>query len=156
MSRRRRRRRHDPTGRGDSKGQYIGLGYPTIRSPAWRSLSGAAIKVWCELRSRYHGGNNGRLSLSLDEGARLLHLSKSTVRRALGELESRGFIVLTRKGRWYGRKASEWRVTDRRCDTDGTFPTYDWKRWRPGDDFRAPRPSPEAEIEAAMAAAAKA
>ena len=151
MSKRHRHgRRVDATGRSIGDEQFIGLGYSTVRSPAWRSLSGPAVKVWCELRSRYNGANNGRLSLSLDEGARLLHLSKNTVRRALDELERRGFIAMTRKGRWYGRLASEWRVTDKSCN--GYVPTRDWQRWQPGADLRAPRPEPESEADKALAA----
>jgi DNA-binding transcriptional ArsR family regulator len=150
MSRKRRRgRRVDATGRSIGDEQFIGLGYATVRSPAWRSLSGAAVKVWCELRSRYNGGNNGKLSLSLDEGARLLPLSKSTVRRALEELAAKGFIVLMRRGRWFGRMASEWRVTDRSCN--GYPASYDWKRWKPGVDLRPPRPNPENEADEALA-----
>jgi len=151
MSKRRRYgRRVDATGRSIGGEQFIGLGYATVRSPAWRSLSGAAVKVWCELRSRYNGGNNGKLSLSLDEGARLLHLSKNTVRRALAELEAKGFVALMRRGQWYGRKASEWRVTDR--GSNGYPASYDWKRWQPGADLRARRPEPESVADEALAA----
>jgi hypothetical protein len=57
------------------------LQYELVNSDAWRTLSGPAIKVFLELRTRYHGGNNGRLHLSLDEAARLLGLGKSTVQR---------------------------------------------------------------------------
>ena len=96
---------------------------------AWRSLSGSAIKVWLELRTRFHGGNNGVLFLSLDEAARLLGLGKSTMRRAFIELEAKGFIVKTKKGSWYGRQATEWRVTDKLCE--GKTATRDWQNWRP-------------------------
>lgn len=150
MSRKRRRRRVDVKGRSIGDEQFVGLGYSTIRSPAWRSLSGAAVKVWLELRARYDGGNNGTLSLSLDEAAWLLRIGKSTARRALDELAAKGFIVMTRKGAWYGRKATEWRVTDRGCN--GYLATRDWQHWRPGDDLRPRAPNPEAEMAARLAA----
>ena len=73
---------------------------------------------------------------------------------ALDELERKGFIVLVRRGRWLGRKASEWRVTDQGCN--GHFPTRDWTRWQRGADLRAPRPDPESETMEALAAAARA
>jgi len=149
---RRRNRRVDATGRSIEPEQFMPLPYATVRSPAWRTLSGPAVKVWIELRARYNGSNNGKLTLSLDEGARQLRMGKNTVRRALDELESRGFIALLRRGQWYGRKASEWRVTDRPCD--GHPPTRDWQRWQPSADLRAPRPDPEAETLATLAAAA--
>lgn len=122
MGKRYRRKRSD----GE---QYVPLGYPMLHSPAWRSLSGPAVKLWLELRTRFHGGNNGRLHLSLDEAARFLQLGKATVARAFKELEAKGFVKLTRRGHWYGRRASEWAVTDR--GVDGALPTYAWKQWKP-------------------------
>lgn len=47
-----------------------------------RQLSGPALKVLVELRCRYNGSNNGKVTLSLDEAARLLGLSKTTAKRA--------------------------------------------------------------------------
>ena len=123
----RKRRKVNATGRNEGE-QYAPLSYPFLKSPAWRSLSGPASKVWLEVRSRYNGGNNGKLSLSLDEGARLLHLGKATVQRALRELQEKGFLVMTERGQWYGRKATLWRVTDKSCAEH--FATNDWKRWQ--------------------------
>ena len=41
--------------------QYIKLSYRMLRSDAWRSLGGPAVKVYFELRTRYMGANNGGL-----------------------------------------------------------------------------------------------
>jgi Fic family protein len=90
-----------PNGRATG-GQYFNVDFPMAHSDAWRSLSGAAAKVWVELRTRYHGNNNGQLRLSLEDGARVLGLGKSTARRALLELEAKGFIRKTRQGQFYG------------------------------------------------------
>lgn len=100
-----------------------------LNSLAWRSLSGPAVKVWLELRTRFHGGNNGQLRLSLDEAARLLHLGKATVARAFDELQAKGFVKLMRRGQWYGRRASEWAVTDK--GINGALPMVAWKQWQP-------------------------
>ncbi len=86
----------------------MGLPYAMARSPALRSLSGAALKVWVELRCRFNGRNNGQISLGWDEAARLLGLGKSTVGRVFAELEAKGFIVMTKRGHWYGRQATTW------------------------------------------------
>jgi len=99
------------------------------RSPAWRSLSGGAIKVWVELRSRFWGGNNGDLSLSLEEGAHLLGIGKATVRRAFVELQEKGFVVMTHRGHWMGRKAATWRVTDK--SWKGYPPSREYQHWTP-------------------------
>jgi DNA-binding transcriptional ArsR family regulator len=114
-------------GRNDGE-QYLKIPYFTTKSDVFRSLTGSALKVWIELRCRFNGGNNGELSLSMDEGARLLGMSKSTVQRAFGELEDKGFLKLKKRGQWYGRMATEWIITDR--PYQGSLPTNDWKQWR--------------------------
>src|SRR5690349_24677722 len=96
-------RRVDRSGRSKGDGQFIPLAYVMVTSEAFRSLSGPALKVWIEVRRRYNGRNNGQLTLSMDEAARLLHLSKSTVQRAIAELINKGFMKRTRKGQWHGR-----------------------------------------------------
>ncbi len=123
-----RRRKVNATGRNETE-QFVLIPYTMVRHPAWRSLGGAAVKVWFELRSRFNGRNNGDLSLSVDEGARLLGMSKTTVWRAFKELETKGFIKMTRRGQWYGRMATTWAVTDR--PHQGNRATRDWKNWRP-------------------------
>ncbi len=120
--------------RKNKEGQYINLSYFQLRSPAWRSLSGAAIKVLLELHTRFNGTNNGRLFLSLNEGAENLGMGKATVQRAYTELEKKGFIVKTREGNWYQRQAHEWRLTTKPTQKGNGKrepPTYDWKRWEP-------------------------
>ena len=99
------------------------------RSLAWRSLSGKAVKVWIEIRSRFNGFNNGDLRLSMDEGALLLGMSKSTVQRAFMELEEKGFLELTERGFFYGRMATRYSVTDQKLN--GQNATRAWQLWRP-------------------------
>jgi hypothetical protein len=119
----------DQKGRSKGNGQYALLPYAMLHSPAWRSLSGSAVKVFLELRTRFHGANNGRLILSMDEAKRLLRLGKTTVQRALDELQDKGLIVCTQRGQWYGRRASTWATTD--MSVSGALPTSTWKTWRP-------------------------
>jgi hypothetical protein len=123
------RRRYNATGREKNGEQFFPISYLMAHSAAFRSLSGPALKVWIELRTRYNGGNNGHLSLSLEEAARLLGVGKATAHRAFLELQNKGFIVMTQRGQYRGRRATTWRVTDR--DFNGQQPTHDWKRWQP-------------------------
>jgi hypothetical protein len=123
----RKRRKVNATGRNEGGGQYAPLPYVLLQSEAWRSLRGNSIKVWLEIRSRFNGGNNGSLSLSLDEGARLLGIGKATVSRALKELQTKGFLEMTKQGQWYGRQATLWRTTDSKCN--GHPATNEWKHW---------------------------
>jgi hypothetical protein len=116
---------------GDSKreGQYFGLSYSMAHSAAFRSLSGTALKVLLELRCRYNGRNNGEVFLSYQEVAVLLGMSKSTAARAFAELKAKGFLKLARPGHFYGRRATEWILTD--CPHKGHPATRDWQNWRP-------------------------
>lgn len=137
MARRRRLGRPvDKTGRSKGVEQYAPLPYAMLHSPAWRSLSGPAVKVFLELRTRFHGANNGRLVLSLEEAKRLLGLGKTTVQRSLEELQEKGLIVCTKKGQWYGRLASTWATTDR--PTDSAPAPQSWKTWQPSNRPKRP------------------
>lgn len=127
----------DKKGRSKGDGQYALLPYALLHSPAWRGLNGAAVKVFLELRTRFHGTNNGGLILSLDEAARLLQIGKATVMRALVELQSKGLIVCTRKGQWYGRLASTWAVSDLRVGD--ALATNAWRSWQPSPGAADPK-----------------
>lgn len=131
MTRRPKRgRRVDATGRSVGEGQYLNMPYDMLLSPAWLSLRGSAVRLWLLLRTRFTGGNNGRLTLSLEEAAKILNMGKATVAAAFEDLEAKGFVVCTRRGQWYGRLASQWAVTDKAVN--GATPTYAWRGWKAG------------------------
>ena len=119
-------------GKRSDEGQYMTLSYAHLKSPAWRSLSGAAVKVWFELHTRFNGGNNGKLHLSMNEAAEILGLGKATVKRAYDELVEKGFLVLEKRGNWYSRRAHDWRLTSKPMQTakGKTPPTLDWRNWK--------------------------
>jgi DNA-binding transcriptional MocR family regulator len=128
VSRKRRGRKPDQTGRSKGKSQFLQLFYAMARHPAWHSLSGPAVKLWIELRMSFNGRNNGQVFLSYEDAACRLHLSKSTVKRAYAELEKKGFLRLRAKGDWYGRRAHEWILTDLPYRDQPA--TRDWENWR--------------------------
>ena len=74
-----------------------------LKSDAWRSLSGAAVKLYFELHTRYNGGNNGKLHLSMKEAAAILGLGKATIKRAYDELIDKGFVALETPGKTFGQ-----------------------------------------------------
>ena len=123
--------------RRDSKkkgeGQYAPLPYAMLKSDAWRHLSGAAVKVFMELHTRFNGSNNGNLRLSYAEAAEALGMGKATVQRAFRDLQDKGFLVLVREGNWYHRQAHEWRLTIKpvQLGKGKEIPTHDWRSWRP-------------------------
>lgn len=120
-------RQIEATGRSTPE-QYMALPYGMVTSEAWRSLSGTALKVLIELYSRFNGRNNGTLCLSYADAAKRLSIGQATIRRAFDELQAKGFIRLVKRGHWYGRKASEWAITNK--GFQGFPPTNDWTHWR--------------------------
>ena len=120
---------HNQRGRSKKRGQYVPITHNMARSDAWRSLSGAATKVYIELRARHNGYYNGNISLSYSEASDLLTIGKSSVARAFKELEEKGFIDKTSQGRFKGRKASTWASTDR-PSKPGELPSNRWQNWR--------------------------
>ena len=131
--------------RGD-KEQYVPLPYAQLKSPAWRALSGSAIKLWLELHTRFHGGNNGQLTLSYAEAGDILGMGKATVQRAYDELVAHGFLVLEKEGNWYSRRAHEWRLTTKSIQTrtGKVSATQDWRNWRPPKTKRGSETEPSA------------
>ena len=113
----------------ESTERFVKLTYPLIESQAWRWLRPISQSVYIELRRRYNGLNNGRISLSLSEAAHILKASKSSISKALKQLETHGFIKLIKKGYFTGRMASEFALTDEQLD--GYPPTREWRQWKP-------------------------
>ena len=129
-----------------SEGQYVPLPYAQLKSPAWRALSGSAVKLWLELHTRFNGGNNGRLTLSYAEAGEILGMGKATVQRAYDELVAHGFLALETEGDWYRRRAHEWRLTTKPMQTSrGTqIASNDWKSWRRQKTKRGSETEPSA------------
>lgn len=139
-------RRRSPKGKRSDDGQYVPLPYAMIKSPAWRALSGPAVKLWLELHTRFNGSNNGKLFLSMNEAAETLGLGKATVQRAFVDLQYKGFLVLEQEGNWYNRRAHEWRLTTKATQIrSGTkAPTNDWRFWKPEKTKRGSETGPSA------------
>lgn len=140
MARRHRGRGVNATGRSERAERFWMLTYSMARSPAFRSLSGAAVKILVELRCRFDGENNGRLHLSYAEAATMLGLGKATIHRAFAELQEKGFLLQTRRGARHCRLASEWLCTDISA-AKGEPPSNDWRRWQPPPKFKTSVPT---------------
>ncbi|MGH8436476.1 MAG: hypothetical protein ACRERX_18830 [Pseudomonas sp.] len=69
-------------------------------SEDFRALSGGALKVLLGLLRQYRGNNNGDLSASFGQAKKWGIGSKSTLAKALEELQEQRLIVRTREGRF--------------------------------------------------------
>ena len=118
----------------ESTERFVKLTYPLIESEAWKWLRPISKAVYIELKRRYNGLNNGKISLSLSEAAHILKASKSSISTALKQLEMHGFIKLIKKGYFTGRMASEYALTDEQLD--GFPPTREWRQWQPTKPHR--------------------
>ncbi len=66
--------------------------------------------------------------MSYEHAAQSLSMGKTTVGRALNELEYYGFIKLIKPGHFLGRKASEWEITFH--EARGNLATHEWKDYK--------------------------
>lgn len=117
--------------KGQSK--FIMIDGYIMRSAAWRALTPNEKVAYLELKWRYDGLNNGRIGLGCRELAESLQSSKDTAARALDGLVDKGF---SRKVKPSGfnvknRTATEWRLTEYRCDVTQEMATKDFTRWSP-------------------------
>jgi hypothetical protein len=109
-----------------------------LDSPAYISLSLSARAALVEVTRGYNGQNNGRIVLSVRDLAQRMNCHRDTAARALQKLVEKGFIEPRVKGAFSVKfqRATEWRLTDRRCDATGMAQSQAFLKWAP-----APTPS---------------
>jgi hypothetical protein len=124
-------RKHRADGRSHGEARHVRLYHWFLESPAWCSLKAIDQALYLKLCQRYNGGNNGRLGLSVRDAGEALHVSKNTASRAFQTLEDRGFIEPIRRGHFDRKKrhASEWRLTEYKCDVTGEDASKRFMRW---------------------------
>lgn len=93
------RRRHKAKGRAEA-GTFALLPHAVMDSEDFQSLSGSALIVLMCLLRQYRGSNNGDLSAEFSRVTLWGIGSKSTLAKALLELQARNLILRTREGRF--------------------------------------------------------
>lgn len=121
------------------------LDYYILQSPAARSLSGNAFKVLLYLMMRFNGVNNGSISFGSRSGCFTkgptggyaevdIGLSKSSITRALDELQEHGFLRCSQPSS-FGQKrlTRNWRLTFLRDPNgvDSMLPTKEFTTFNP-------------------------
>jgi len=84
-------------GRTD-RGGFIAIPNALHDHPAFSELSGTALKVLLGLARQYRGANNGDLSASHTQAVKWGVGSKTSLAKALVELQRDGLIIRTREG----------------------------------------------------------
>ena len=116
--------------------RYVRLTHLMMQTQAWHSLDGNARAIYIELAALYCGNNNGRISYSQRQAVQTIHVSKTTALRAMAALQDRGFIVAVTKGRFDRlRRATEWQLTEFRCDVTGQPASRDFETWSTAEIF---------------------
>jgi hypothetical protein len=114
--------------------RHVMIFHHLMDSQAWKSLGAVPRAVYLDMAKRYHGSNNGRIGYSIRCAVQELQIGNATAKRALDDLQDRGFIVATKKGAFSlkVRHASEWRLTCFKNDVGNELATNDYKNWVPG------------------------
>jgi hypothetical protein len=128
--------------KGRIEGHFVPMLVDTMSAAAWRVMSPHARVLYVALKSRYgfKAKNNGRIYLSVRQGAKETGLNKNMIARSFRELNYYGFIVMMNPGCLgvEGRgKAPHWRLTELGYMTDP--PTRDFLRWD-GELFHEQKP----------------
>jgi Helix-turn-helix domain len=115
--------------------RYIQLFQYVLESPAYISLSSNARAALVDVIRGYNGSNNGKIILSVRQLAERMGCAINTAMRALQELVDKGFIEPRVKGAFSVkfRRASEWRLNDRRCDATGVLQSQAFLKWQDPD-----------------------
>lgn len=126
MAHKRRFNNVDATGRRKFE-PFIMFKKYMLNHPSWLDMSPEARCLFIELRRRFNGVNNGDISLSCREAAKVAKTSKGTANKALRELIEHGFIKMANKGYFSNRHATTWILTNE--GYAGASPTNEWARW---------------------------
>lgn len=124
--------RVDHSGRNKGEARHTRLPHLMTGSPAWRDLSGNAVKVLVALQRLDRGPDNGNLFFGARKATDETGFSRNTVMRALRELEDHGFIAAVERGHFQvkGGPATRWRLTFISAPAIAGPATNDWQRWQ--------------------------
>jgi hypothetical protein len=133
-----------------SAARFLQLHHRLLKSHAWHCLTPLQRCGYIELAQLYDGTNNGRLAMSSRRLAMVIPCHRNS--RILQELEDAGFIDTVKQGKYAraaeARTASEYRLTDFRCDVTGEFPSRRYnerQRWEPAEVKPKRKPLTDAE-----------
>jgi hypothetical protein len=104
--------------------RWIGL-------PAWRHLSGNAAKLIVAMLTDYRPGTNGKLAWSDKRAGDAIGMSETSGRRALEELEVKGWIAIQRMGKMRRDAPTAYALSMHPNDETAEQPTMAFEHWMP-------------------------
>lgn len=139
-------RRHDKRGRSAKGDKFARLFLATMQTRAWRALSPYAQRLYPWLQLEWKGpreNNNGKIQFSVRQAAEALDCNPETARKALADLQRKGFIVVTRcaalgtegEARGHEYELTEFGRRGKQGEREDTAPRRLYLDWKPGKDF---------------------
>jgi hypothetical protein len=128
----------------NSRSRFLQLPHRLLKSAGWHQLTALERCAYIEVAQLYDSKNNGELVVSARLLASLIPCSLNSAYRSLCALEDAGFIDTVKLGK-YARKdeerlASEYRLTDFRCNATGEPPS---RRYNPQLCWDRSKPKPK-------------
>ena len=132
------------------RASYVGLSKAMLTHEAFTGLSAIATKLLVGIAAQYNGYNNGDLACSWGLMKNRGWKSPDTLNKARRELIDKGFLVLTRQGMKYPKRASLYAVTWKPIDDSPKLEEHRasstaldwWKRGGPPDEKISPVRNP--------------
>ncbi|MDD5276227.1 MAG: hypothetical protein PHR16_09110 [Methylovulum sp.] len=109
------------------KRQYIAQDVDMIRSTAYETLSGNAVKLLVLMQT--HWRMYEPIAYSVSEAQKRVGCCRGKAHEAFKELEAHGFIKLMLEGHFSKQLARKWRLTFR--EYHDQKPTDEWRNWKP-------------------------
>ena len=126
--------------------RFVLLPHYLLKSAAFKSLTGDAVKVMLDVWLRHNGINNGEISYGVREAyggpeAEKIDIKKNAASRALNMLVDHGFLVRMRDSSFNvkTRTARTWRLTAE--PYRGDRGTKDFMKWAPPKEVQVATPS---------------
>lgn len=112
-------------------GPHARIYHAWLKLPAWRALSGNAVKLLCTMLAEFRPSenNNGRLAWSDKRAGDAIGMSETSGRRALEELEVKGWIAIQRLGRMRRDMPTTYALAMYPNDETGEQATMAFKHW---------------------------
>lgn len=124
--------------KGTSK--FIQIEGWVFKCDAWRATTPNERAAYLQIKWAYNGTNNGRLAVSIRDLADALHIGKNAAANSLKGLQEKGFVACLTKGAFSVKcqRASEWLLTEYKCDVTGELSRKTFMRWTPDEKTTVP------------------